>query len=347
MRWLIIATIVVLLGCSCSRNEDKGSAADRPARVKLTGKARETLSNGIFTAHLEKMEQDLEDETGITPGELVFRFHVVIGNAGSLPLVFDTIAVMVLDAKGHSHVNTVQRGEEGQLEEIVLLAGQGAGIVATVPQASILLPNKCVVLIKHKGVLISDILSFDVDEKDFKIGKALMAKKAKGGLLTKSSVIEYDGALPLDLFKKADAVARGWNSKAELREVRGGRFEMYGDQDTGNVSMIKVTEWQYTFVADGKALVVLVSSETESSSEQEEAYGQVEKLLPIEKWTVDVDAAIKTAAAKGTKARTGPWLRVFNVSGTQTPLWVIPGVKGCLVDALTGEYVDQSSLILP
>jgi len=85
MRFLLTILTTCVLGCSAPKTENdrpsQETASDAGKAISLIGTAKETLSNGIFTAHLEKVEQDIEDETGLRPGESVFRFHVVIGNA--------------------------------------------------------------------------------------------------------------------------------------------------------------------------------------------------------------------------------------------------------------------------
>ena len=158
MRLFLIATLAVLASCSSSKNgnDSKGAppgtkAESKPTTSRLTGNANDTLTNGAITAHLEKLTQDIEDETGVTPGQVIFQLHVVVGNPRTVAMSFDSMQVTVFDVSGRQHVTSVQRGEQGQLEEIMLLPGQGTRAIAVVPQVSIPLPEKCSVCAEVQG----------------------------------------------------------------------------------------------------------------------------------------------------------------------------------------------------
>ena len=157
--------------------------------------------------------------------------------------------------------------------------------------------------------------------------------------------MEYAGPLPLKLLETAQARARRWNAKSSLREVRGSRWEIDGDPDTKEATKISVPEWQYTFVADDKALVVKVTAEGDNAAEDEKAFQVMQERQPFDSWNVDVDEAVKIASKNGSKARIGPWLRVFQVDGKPSTIWVIPSVRGALVDARTGSLVDPDQVI--
>jgi hypothetical protein len=356
----LMAILLALLGCSRSEpplstaSVPNGTGSGLPASapngadggVVLSGSDRDVLSNGIYTAHLERALLDLEDETGVRPGELVYRFHVVIGNAGPGPLRFDTIHVKVKGG-GKDHSNTQQRRQEGEEKplEITLTSKQGTRSVATTPEASVSVPEHLVVELTLNGQSVGSPLTFTLSAENLQKGKRLLAaEKASGGSLVRSRAMAYEGLAPKAALEKAQARAQAWHPNASLRLVVGNKWSTFGNPSTQEVTAIEVSEWRYTYVADGKARSFVVSKTGVQELDDPNALPVVNPLPPLKDWKVDVAEAVKIAANRGVKIRIGPTLRMFPVRGTPTPLWVMPGAPGLLIDALTGKVVSEKDV---
>jgi hypothetical protein len=232
---------------------------------------------------------------------------------------------------------------------MVLLKGDGARAVATVPQASVAIPERLIVDVSNDGHSLGEPLVFEIKKGDIEPGPLLQkASEAQPGMLTRSKAMEYGGLSPKDNVIRAVELARKENPRATLREIQGYRWETYGDPALKEPSKIVISEWLYLFAAtDGEAIPVVVSKDAVSiAKEIPNATAHARKLAPLSEWSLDVADAIQIAARNGLKVETGPALRMFKLrgSGQLLPMWKMPGAPSILIDGLNHRVVDPDDV---
>lgn len=150
----------------------------------------------------------------------------------------------------------------------------------------------------------------------------------------------------------AKAEAREWKIEASLRAIMAHEWTYSGRREPApTATMVSVTKWGYTFCVGREAVDIVV---TGNSIERKPLPSPpwVEKLEPLEYWTLDAQGALGAALSAGASlAHDGvPFtLRRFRVRGVSRALWVIPcrapdGGTSLVVDAETGLIVDKEDI---
>lgn len=343
MRTFTVLSCMCLLGTGCGLNPETREASETTS--KQIGDIGTGLSNGVFTAHVENAEYTQDP---LRRNQFAYQFKVVIGNPRKSVLRFDSIEVITTGKDGFEYTTSMQHGQPGELKELRLMPGDGASVVATVPELSVADPEQLRVQVMHEGAVVAEPLVFRITADSLTLSPEIQALRQKqGGMITASRSMDFEGVDPSSLRERAIASAMQWSEMASLREVQSDSFSIYGDADTREVTGINISKWRFSFVADGKARSVIISDKDILS--RDESGGTVdflETLQPIEHWDVSVADVVSIAARQGVNAERGVWLRMYHVLGTQRPLWVVPGAPSVLIDAVTGNLVLHSDVTL-
>ena len=338
----------MLLGLSGCRESGGTGSVSATSSGGATGVIGTRLSNGSFTAAVETIEYDIEGPGGMNPGEYVYRTTVVVANPNTPVLHFDEIVVKLFGGEklDRDHFSSFKNGNPDQVSEILLANGQGSKVTATTPEDSVDKPKVISVSLLRGGKPVEKPILFVVKDSDIKNGPLLQtALEQSGGKLVRSNAMDYAGPSVLELRPKADLLATKWNSTAKLCSIRANEHAIFGDPLTQQTTGISVSSWRFLYSAEGKAFTVTLGEEVnDGEAGDDSAIQEAGRLIPINSFKLDVAEAISIAAKNGNKVRSGPWLNVMLVKGAPTPLWVMPGTRGTLVNANTGEMVSPSDV---
>jgi hypothetical protein len=162
--------------------------------------------------------------------------------------------------------------------------------------------------------------------------------------------IEYIGLSPKQALPKVQLYAKKWDKKAVFQALFANKWEFYGDPLTRKMSSIEIPEWRFIFVTNNKIASFVVSQDSVILLKEEDkpiSVGSTSPLAgpPINKWIVDIGAAVITATKNGNIVSDGPFLFMRKLPDKVIPVWTIPVGQGSIfVDAVSGNILDMRDI---
>jgi hypothetical protein len=323
----------------------------------ISGGADDILADGIFAVQIEQMVRDIEGIGGINPSQEAHILHVIVFNPYAKPLQFDRVEMTTEGDDGKVHSNTFQNGPPGKPTTMTLLKGEGLRVVATTPIKSVLSPVRFTVEVWHSGQRVPDSqrLSFNMSNAVFERGPNLKRVDDRDGVPVlppnrdqgepEPRVLDFIGVRPRDVAARAKVEAEKWRPDASLKRVDAKSWRLYGDDLTRAVTAIEVEEWLFIFSTVDEVRCYSVSTNAIEETYLEGVEGFT-SAIPVEKWEIDVAAALKTAGEAGTDLSSGPNLSTMMVKGEPITIWVVPGSPPCLIDATSGAVISTQDVDL-
>lgn len=165
--------ILLAIPCGCGGPASPGQPSALSPPRKVSGTVGETLSDGAYSAEIEKIVQDMDvSPYSRTVGQKSLTFHVLVINPGSSPLVFDEVVMFTLGENEQKHVNTFSEGQGGT-GFFTVEGSKALRVLATTPESSVPKAKTFVVGIKHKGKAIGEPLTFDVSAAKYELSPTL------------------------------------------------------------------------------------------------------------------------------------------------------------------------------